>query len=909
MRVKLFLLLALMLSMPALAQTGVKGIVVDSKTGEPVQGATVMLDSQGISAATSPNGSFELLDAAAGSDMLLIFVYGYSDFMQPVTVKAGNVTNLGTIRIISTQDTEAAEYALTESQIEDEEGNSQSIATLVGATDNVFYQAASYDFSLTRFRVRGYDSEYTQTSINGISFNDATRGRFNYSMTGGMNQAFKNKSIGMGLEATSYSFGDVGGANNITTYARDYAPGTRASLAYTNGNYYLRGMVTHSTGLNEHGWALTASAAVRYSYEGIVPGSFYHSAGLFLSAQKVFNPQHSLSLTVFGAPTQRAANTATYQEAYDLTGDNLYNPSWGWQDGKKRNAKVVEAFDPTAILNWIWTPKDGVKLNTGVAVVKSFYSSSALNWYKSADPRPDYYRYLPSWYDDEYTQDLYTHKWQTDDSFRQINWDALYQANYLNNLQSDQTGVERGASFILEKRHSNQFNASVGSNLDYRINDVMSLQAGISFRYSRASYYKTVKDLLGARYWLDIDQYSERDYPNDYDMLQNDLNNPDRKVVEGDRFGYDYDINSIFVNAWIQNVINLSRFDINYGFNINYTQYQRDGKMRNGRAPDNSYGKGELHQFDNAAIKAGVTYKLDGRNSFSLHGYYGTKAPLADRAYISPRIKDTAIADLKDERILSGDISYNFNYRRFSGTVTGFWTNMYDQVERTSFYDDQYNTFMNYVLSGVKKTYKGVEVGMAYRLTPSVTLNAAGTFSRYQYKNRPTGTRSYENGQEADTTQTVYLKNYYVGGTPQQAYKLGVEWAAPNNWWFEINGVYTADAYVSLSPIRHEAMPELYTVCETEEELYAKVAEITRQERLKDAFVLNASISKLIYLSRSASLNINLNLTNVLNNRNIQTSGYQQGRFDYTNYTTTKFPNKIYYAQGFKAYLNIGVRF
>ena len=243
------------------------------------------------------------------------------------------------------------------------------------------------------------------------------------------------------------------------------------------------------------------------------------------------------------------------------------------------------------------------------------------------------------------------------------------------------------------------------------------------------------------------------------------------------------------------------------------------------------------------------------------------------------------------------------------GSITGFWTDMYNQTERTSFYDDQFSTFMNYVLTGVKKTYKGVEVGMAYRITPSITLSGAATFSRYQYKNRPTGTRSYENGQAPDTTQVVYLKNFYVGGTPQQAYSLTLKWSAPKMWFFEVNGVYMADSYVDLSPIRHEAMPNLYKVCETEEELHAKVAEITRQERLKDNFVLNLSIGKLIYLNRTASLNINLNLDNVLNNRNIQTSGYQQGRFDYTNYTTTKYPNKYYYAQGFRAYVNVGVKF
>lgn len=912
MRVKLFLLLSLLVALPALAQrTGVRGSVVDAKTGLPVVGATVMLDEQGISVTSGPNGDFSISDAVAGNDRLLVLSYGYKDWMQDVIISANVVENVGTIKLVGIADgsNDADDFIVSESQIEDEEGNSQSIATLSGANDNIFYQAASYDFSLMRFRVRGYDSEYTQTMINGIVFNDPARGRFNYSMMGGMNQAFKNKSIGMGLEATSYGFGDVGGTNNIVTFAKDYAPGSRASVAYTNSNYYLRGMLTHATGLRKNGWALTMSAVARYSNEGIVPGSFYNSWGYFISAQKVFNPQHSLSITTFGAPTKRAANTATFQEAYDLTGDNLYNPSWGWQEGEKRNAKVVESFDPTAIVNWIWTPKAGVTLNTGVAVRKSFYSSSALNWYNAADPRPDYYRYLPSYFDDEDTKALYTEKWRTDDSFRQIDWAGLYQTNYLNNLQADETGVSKGATYIVEKRHSNQLNTMFNSVLNARLNDYMTLQAGVGANWSRSSYYKTIKDLLGGRYWTDTDQFSERDYPNDKQMLQNDMNHPNRKVLVDDRFGYDYDVNSFSANAWIQNMINLPRWDINYGIAVSYTQFQRDGHMRNGRAPENSYGKGVRHEFDNAGVKAGATYKIDGRNNITAHAYYGTKAPQFDQAYVSPRIKDDAITGLASERILSGDLSYNFNYRRFMGSITGFWTDMYNQTERTSFYDDQFSTFMNYVLTGVKKTYKGVEVGMAYRITPSITLSGAATFSRYQYKNRPTGTRSYENGQAPDTTQVVYLKNFYVGGTPQQAYSLTLKWSAPKMWFFEVNGVYMADSYVDLSPIRHEAMPNLYKVCETEEELHAKVAEITRQERLKDNFVLNLSIGKLIYLNRTASLNINLNLDNVLNNRNIQTSGYQQGRFDYTNYTTTKYPNKYYYAQGFRAYVNVGVKF
>ena len=219
-----------------------------------------------------------------------------------------------------------------------------------------------------------------------------------------------------------------------------------------------------------------------------------------------------MSLTTFGAPTQRSNNSATFEEAYELSGSNRYNPNWGYMpNGDKRTARVVEAFDPTAIMNWIWTPNSNVSLNTGVAVRKSYYSSSALNWYNAADPRPDYYRYLPSYYDDQESIDRYTDLWQNNEDFRQVDWGSIYQTNFLNTYEADQTGVDKGSTYILEKRHSNQFNVLLNSTLNMRLNDFLTLQGGVGLNYTRASYYKTIKDLLGGRYWTDIDQFAERD--------------------------------------------------------------------------------------------------------------------------------------------------------------------------------------------------------------------------------------------------------------------------------------------------------------------------------------------------------------------------------------------------------------
>ena len=124
------------------------------------------------------------------------------------------------------------------------------------------------------------------------------------------------------------------------------------------------------------------------------------------------------------------------------------------------------------------------------------------------------------------------------------------------------------------------------------------------------------------------------------------------------------------------------------------------------------------------------------------------------------------------------------------------------------------------------------------------------------------------------------------------------------------NANYFTGGYVDLAPTRHEQeyLEGLWKYCTTTEEYADRVAEYTHQDRLKDAFVMNLSIGKMIY-TKFGALNFNLSVNNLLNNRNIQTGGYQEGKFDYTTYDVSKFPNKYYYAQGIRVFFNFGIRF
>ena len=921
MRLKLFLMALLSAVLPVLAQTAtLTGLVVDGNTGSPVGGAYVQLRTGGASATTSFNGDFTL-EAAPGNDYLVITCDGYESAGRDVQLTAGSNT-VGTIRLTPTPaadyygDTEDLIY--DEDLLESDDDSQQSIAALTGSNDDIFYNTASYNFGPMYFRYRGYDSQYQAVYINGVQMNDMIRGRFNFSSLLGMtSRAFRNKTTGIGMAASNYGFGDIGGQVNYNTTTDLYATGFNGSVAYTNANYMLRGMATYATGLNRHGWAVTVSAIGRYAKEGIIDGTFYNSGGLFLSVEKLINNNNQLVFTAWGGPTQRATASATYQEVYDLMDDNLYNPNWGWYQGKKRAARVTETYDPTAMLNWLFK-KGQTTVNTAIAASYNYYNRSALQYYKANDPNPTYYRYLPSNYltdSGEPTEqsEYYTWLWQNDQSFSQINWDNLYQVNELNNItnQGLPQDEQSGASYILENRINRTLNLKVNSYINTRLTDKISLQAGVSGSYANSANFKTVRDLLGGDFWIDIDPFSDRDITLAPDNLVNNFNYPDpyhHRVYKGDRFGYDYNIRAINFNAWLQNTLNLPRWDINYGFKVAHTQYQREGHMRNGRAPENSYGKGKWQVFDDLGLKLGATFKADGHNYISAHFEYATKAPLAEAIYLMPRVKNTVVDNATSEGIFSADLSYTWNYRRFRGMISLFGTMTDNGIERTGFYDDRVNTYTYFVLSGVKKVYKGVELGMSYKLTPSLTATFAGMYSRFQYKNNPTGTHSYENGLHEDQTKTVYLKNYYVGSTPQFASNLGLDWAAPGNWFFDINGTYTGDAYVNLSPAYHEQMPDLWQSYPSEEALTAKIKDLAFQDKLKNAFTLNASIGKVIYLNK-VTLNLNLSVNNILNNRDVCTYAYQQGRVDTKNYNRSTYPNRYTYAQGVRVFFNAGIRF
>ena len=881
------------------AQTTAKGIVKDIDTGNPLPGVTIQIQGTSMSITTNSLGEYQLPSLPAGSYLLSFTINGYQASELQVELKSGEEA-IADVLLKRTQVDEAQNQTLSEVTISsddlDMDSKGQSVSGLLQSNADPFEDAVSFTFSPARFQIRGYDSDYNQLYLNGIPVNDPESGFASWGAWGGLNDVTRNREGRYGLSTSNFSFGGIGGVANINTRASQARVGTKVSYASTNRTYTNRLMFTHSTGMMENGVAITLSGSRRWAEEGYVEGTFYDAYAYFVSIEKKFSDNHFISFTTFNAPTKRGMQGAASDEANDLKGSNFYNPNWGYQDGKKRNARVRNQQEPTFMLNHYWKINDKTNLTTNLGYSFGTYSTTALNWYDAPDPRPDYYRELPSYNKDTKSQeayDLQVDSWKNDINTQQLNWDNLYQVNY--------SFPNSSAKYIVENRITDSKQLSFSSILNWDFKTNLKVVGGIEYSMYKGRNYKTMSDLLGGAYWLDIDQFAERDFGNDNDMAQNDLDNPNRQIKEGDTFGNDYVANVNNGSLWSVASYMTNSVDYYFGASYDMSQFWRTGNMRNGRFPNNSKGDSEKEVFNNYGVKGGSTWKINGRNFVEVNAAYMTRAPFFKNSYISPRTSNRVVPGLTDEKILSADINYNLRSPFIKARISAYYTRFMDQNEMKSFYHDTYNTFINYSMTGIDKEHRGIEFGAEIKATTTITIDLAAALGSYKYISRPNVTITKDNSDSIFSfNQAVYIKNFYISNTPQTAAMIGINYASPKFWYLGASFSYFADTYIDYNPERRTA--EMVDPENPDKNL------ITEQQSVPSAYLIDANIGK-SWKIKNYYINLNFQIANILDKTDFKTGGYEQLRYAGLTSDLKKFPSRYYYAYGRTYYLNLGFRF
>ncbi len=813
-------------------------------------------------------------------------------------------------------------FTFTESQLGEDDNVAQEV-TILGSNSNAYASNVGYRFSPARFKYRAFSSKYSDIYINGNPVNDAERGEFRYSFVGGLNNQTRSMESALPFEDNGFAMSAMGGSNNYNFRPSSMSTGHRISVSGANRNYTARAMYGYNSGISNKGWAWSMGLTYRWANTetAYVEGTFYNALSYFLGIEKLIG-NHSISLVTWGNPTERGAQAASTDEMYWIANNRFYNPNWGYQNGKKRNARIIKDYAPAAILTWDWTINEKTKLTTSLFGKYGMYSSSALRYNNGTNPAPDYYSLMPSynynvWQDDPGNQtSANLQAWQAsydylkaDKANRQINWDRLYYSNRVASAQ----GAD--AMYYQQAYHDDQITINLASTLRKQLTEKSTLTGGLVLSTNKGMHYQTLEDLLGATSFHNTNTYLVGNFLETDPAAQYDVNTVDpatgkaKEVKEGDRFGYDY---NIYVNKgqlWLTYAENFGVLHYAVSGRLGYKSLQRDGKMRNGLALENSYGKSDKAEFVDGGFKFNSSVNLGNGHAVMLGLGYEKKAPDARVAFASPQINNNFAFNLKSEDIFSSEIGYQLKTSWVAANLNLFYSYLKNVSEYSMYYDDAENSFTYASVTGIRKSFYGIEAGINFKVTSEFDIKMLGTISDALYMNDADIT--FMRSQDGVYKQDVVLnKNMREGCTPLTAASIDLAYHK-KGWYIDLIGNYYDRIYLYYTPVTRYRSSNILGKDTDGNDILNRYD----QAKGKGGFMLDASIGKSIYVKKG-QLSINLMLTNILNNTDIVTGGMEQNRQDRRTatdddiraYKFSMSPKK-FYANGINGMLNVTYKF
>ena len=563
-----------------------------------------------------------------------------------------------------------------------------------------------------------------------------------------------------------------------------------ASVRFTDRNYLVgaKAAVSASSG---DGWRISAALDARSGRDMHVEGVFTNAVTAGLRLARRFGEGHELSVLCIVPPSVRGTRLSSSEEAFTLTGDRLYNPAWGWQDGRVRNSRVRRETVPLALAAYAVPLSASTSLAATLAAEAGVAKYSMLDWYDARTPMPDNYRYLPSYTGDRETEQAWLAR---DPRYTQIDWDELIRQNRMAGGHAVYALEDR-----VERLCNLAFDASFATEADARL----TLRYGVSLRRENTRSYKQMRDLLGAGYVTDIDRFLIDDdtYSN---LLQNDLRHPGRTVREGDRFGYDYALTLRGAALRLQADYRSDRFRADLSVVLGSDAVSRRGYYEKELFPGGqSYGPSRVMRFTPYTLKATAGWAFSPRRYIEIAAAAAARTPRAGDLFFQPLYNNRTVDNPVPERIYAAELNC-----RLTGPVVDFQAAFFaamtlDGIETRTYYDDMASVYCDMAVTGVGRMSCGAEAAADIRLSYRWLLSLAASAGRYEYIRDPRVTVLSDVDNSAVDVQAVSrMGGCETGGAPQLTALAEISWFGPKGWGCRASAGYAGRRYVEPMPLR-----------------------------------------------------------------------------------------------------------
>lgn len=668
-----------------------------------------------------------------------------------------------------------------------------------------------------------------------------------------------------------------------------------ASVRFTDRNYLFGAKVAAAKTLGD-GWSLSAAADARTGRDMHVEGVFTNALTAGLRLAKRFGEGHELALLCIVPPSTRGTRLSSSEEAFSLTGDRLYNPAWGFQDGRVRNSRVRRETIPLAVVTYEVPLSPATSLTAAFGAEAGVSKYSMLDWYDARTPMPDNYRYLPSYAGDRETELA----WRSNDTrYTQVDWDELIRRNRM---------AAGHAVYALEDRAERPCNLSANALLTTDVDGRLTLRYGVALRRENTRSYRQMRDLLGAEYITDIDRFLVDDdtYSN---LLQNDLRHPDRTIRAGDRFGYDYTLTARTALIHAQADYRADRFRADLSAELGSGAVSRRGHYEKELFPGaQSYGRSRVMRFTPYAFRALAGWAFTPRCYLEAAVQADARMPEAENLFYQPLYNNRTVDNPVPERTYAAELGWRFTGPVLDLQATVFAVLTLDGTETRRYYDDMASVYCDMAVTGIGRLSYGIEAAADIRLSYRWRLSLAASAGRYKYARDPVVTvLSDVDNSAVDLRAVSRMGGCETGGAPQLTATAELAWFGSRGWGCRASAGYAGRRYVEPMALRRtDRIAGQGGITREAFEAF------TRQERLADAFTLDASLFKSFYFDRSR-LTAALMLRNLLGDADTPYGGYESLRVrrirpgDDTLYTP--HATRCTYAWPRSFYLTISYRF
>jgi len=740
-RFLVLLIMTLVFAQSSLAQSVLKGKVVDENDGSPLIGATVVVQGTSQGTATNLDGTFTL-QAAARDVTIKVSYVGYIAKTFDYNLSQGQEKDMGTVALKSSsigldevkvvanfakdRETPVAVSKVQPIQIEEKLGT-QELPELMKSTPSVYATKQGGGFGDSRINIRGFSQQNIAVLINGVPVNDMEGGEVYWSNWANLADVTKTIQVQRGLGASKLAISSVGGTMNIITNSTDAERGGTVYQSIGN-DAFTKTSFSLSTGLMDNGWAVTLQGS-KSSGNGFVNATNFESYSYFFNISKRINENHRLSLTGFGAPQWHNQRSSPHQiNDYRNHEEGIkYNSDYGYLNGEIYPTAYAynEYHKPQFYLNHYW------KINKNTSLHTSTYASIGRGGGRRADGPKD------QWIERDYPSgDPYEITQLTPQGF--IDYDYVLDQN-----ASSQTGSQ--AIMTMAKNEHDWYGVLSTFNTKYAN---INITAGFDGRYYKGYHYTEISNLLGGDYYLD-DSNINRD--------------PTKPLMEGAKINY-YNLGEVLrEGVFLQGEYVTANYSAFLSSTVSNKSYRRVDYFQ--YEPGNQ--KTSWENFLVYSVKGGFNYNINKNHNVFVNGGYFTRAPFFTTIF--KNYTNEINKDAKLQKILSTEAGYGYRSSKLKLDLTGFRTVWMDKTLTRTIGDE----FAN--ITGLNAIHMGVELESTYKPTQKLSIN--GMFSMGDYRwDKNVIADVFNERQEYVGTVSVFAKDIKRGNTALTTGYLGASY-------------------------------------------------------------------------------------------------------------------------------------